>query len=178
MLKSRNPLVPGLPPRAFPDTTCTAPDDEDAPAPLTIVTAPPGLPEAVVTPASATIAPPNPVDAAPTKIEIAPAEPPEASPVYRLKLPDAPNAVVPLLNNSDPLAAFAALAVRMTMAPDDEDAPNPLTTLITPPTSFADVVPPAMRTTDAPFAVFEEPARTLSEPPLRPVSAFPVVTTT
>ena len=71
-------------------------------------------------------------------MEIPPAAPAALTPVATVTLPDLPDAVVPLLNNKEPLTPEVnALAVRMDTEPDVDTFPAPLTTLIPPPVTAA-----------------------------------------
>ncbi len=50
-------------------------------------------------------------------------------------VPESPDPVVPLLNTMSPLTpADTALALRIVTAPEEDDTPDPDTTLTTPPT--------------------------------------------
>lgn len=73
----------------------------------------------------------------------APLLPESEAPDATLTRPLEPEAVVPVLSRREPLTPVdAALAVRTTTAPEEEDVLEPLTTATVPPVAEAVVLPP------------------------------------
>jgi hypothetical protein len=79
LLSTIDPLTPDD--NAFALRIVTSPDDDDAPAPLTIDTTPPVLDDDVVEPACSSRLPPSPLVVEPTSTDTAPAEPLVAVPL-------------------------------------------------------------------------------------------------
>ena len=126
----------------------------------------------------ATVTAPDVTDDSPELNTIAPLVAARATPVANVSEPDEPLNVVPLLNTIAPLTPDDnAFALRIVTAPDDDDAPAPLTTDTTPPVLDDDVVDPAINTRLAPTPLVVEPTSTDTEP-AEPLVATPLPTIT
>lgn len=177
-----NNTVPDTPvPAEFAERTYTGPEEVvgeelvplsrntgplfTSPAPDRMMTAPPVSPAAVVAPPAITTGEPGCAFDVPTTTDTEPAAPPCASDDATRMRPLLPDADVPVTRVMLPVSpAYSAFAVRIEMAPLDDDVPAPLNREIVPPTFCVVVVVPARINTPAPVPDVALPAVTLMVP--------------
>jgi hypothetical protein len=173
LLSTTRPVAPDA--EAKPEASASAALTPDTTLPLLNTSEPDAPSESE--PPEATFAPP---EASLDEPELSTIAPVRDDPTLDTSVsdPDEPEKVVPELKIRAPLEpSDSAFALRITMPPELDDAPAPLTTDTTPPTPAVAVVDPARRTTLPPSPEPETPA-VMDTAPARPAVAPPLPITT